>query len=287
MILIADSGSTKTNWCSISSEGKKEFYTTDGINPYFRTREDIVKELKFKLVPKLNGTVKKIWFYGAGIINTEVGKPVLEALSILFTNAVIEINSDLLAAARSTLQNEKGIACILGTGSNSCLYDGDKIVKNIPPLGFILGDEGSGAVLGRKLLADFLKGILPKDLSEKFQDNFSYPYSKFLQKVYKEERPNAFLASLVPFIRENIENIYCKMLVENSFREFFLRNISLYENCSQYTTSFVGSIAFYFSDILKKVVRSEGMRTGVVVKDPMEGLIIYHLGKERNLMINM
>jgi glucosamine kinase len=217
MILLADSGSTKTTWCFISAENKTSYFSTSGINPYFRTSDDIFNELKTELVHKIPGTVEKIFFYGAGIVNDEVGNVVKNALTVLFPDSVVETNSDLLAAARATLQNKKGIACILGTGSNSCLYDGDKIAEHIPPLGFILGDEGSGAVLGKKLLADYLKGLMPENIAAKFQQEFTFQYVDYLQKVYKQEQPNKFLASLVPFIHKNSDEIYCRNLLETSF----------------------------------------------------------------------
>jgi N-acetylglucosamine kinase-like BadF-type ATPase len=276
MILIADSGSTKTTWCFISAANKTEFFSTSGINPYFRTTEDIVNELKRELLPKLDGPVESIFFYGAGIINEEVGEVVKRALTQLFAYAKSEVQSDLLAAARATLKNESGIACILGTGSNSCLYNGITITEHVPPLGFILGDEGSGAVLGKKLLADVLKGIIPGNLAEKFRQKFSFQYADYLQKVYKQERVNTFLASLVPFVHENIQNDYCKKLVEDSFREFLVRNIFQYSDYRNQSVCFVGSVAFYFADILKRVMLDEGLEPGIILKEPMEGLIKLH-----------
>ena len=159
MILIADSGSTKTIWCLLSKKGNPALFSTTGINPFFRNSDDIEAELKTGLVPKLNSGIEKVFFYGAGIINDAKKNVIRTALKRLFPGTQIEINSDLLAAAHATLGKNQGIACILGTGSNSGLYDGDSVIENVPPLGFILGDEGSGAVLGKKLLADYLKGV--------------------------------------------------------------------------------------------------------------------------------
>ncbi len=279
MILIADSGSTKTSWCFISEEGKTEFFSTSGINPYFRTTKDIQEELTSDLVAKIKGDVRRIHFYGAGIVNNEVGNVVKDALTSLFSVATVEINSDLLAAARATLQNRTGIACILGTGSNSCLYNGEKIVEHVPPLGFILGDEGGGATLGRKVLADFLKGIMPEDLAEKFSQKYPYQYADYLQKVYKEEQPGKFLASLVPFIHENIQNNYCNALVKNSFCEFLVRNVFQYSNVQNQKICFTGSVAFYFKDILIEVLKEYDLNPGVILKEPMEGLVKFHSKK--------
>jgi N-acetylglucosamine kinase-like BadF-type ATPase len=186
------------------------------------------------------------------------------------------VYSDLLAAAHATLGNSAGIACILGTGSNSCFYDGEKITEHIPPLGFILGDEGSGAVLGRKLLADFLKKIMPYHLSEKFQKQFPLKYSDFLESTYRKEKPNQFLARFVPFLRENIHERYCTTLVEESFDDFIKRNISGYTSFENFPVTFVGSVAFYFQEQLKNVLKSNHLQLNKVMKEPLNGLITFY-----------
>lgn len=279
MILIADSGSTKTSWFYSVGENHSEYISTAGINPFFRTSDDIAVDLQENLLPKLRGPITEIYFYGAGIINNEKGGGVKSALAKLFPFAQINVWSDLFAAARSTLGNKKGIACILGTGSNSCLYDGSRIVKNISPLGFILGDEGSGAVLGRKLLGDFLKGIMPDQLSVKFQKMYPLSYSEFLERVYKKEKPNQFLAEFVPFLSENLNDTYCNRLLENSFEDFIQRNVLQYSICKQVPISFVGSVAYYFEDQLKTVLSKNNLELGEIVKNPLNGLIRYHTKK--------
>ena len=286
MILVVDSGSTKTAWCFISPENKTEIITTSGINPYFRTSEDILEVLNSELKPNIFGKVKNIFFYGAGIINDEVGSAVKNALSVLFPESAVEMHSDLLAAARAVLHKKRGIVCILGTGSNSCLYDGEKIIEHVPPLGFILGDEGSGAVLGKKLLADYLKGKMPKNIAVRFKQEFPFQYADYLQKVYKQNQPNRFLASLVPFIRENICEEYCRTLCETSFSEFIERNILQYSNCLNEQVCFVGSTAFYFSDILTEVLKNKGLNMGIILKDPVDGLIKYHSDLLFNYVLN-
>jgi len=213
MKLIADSGSTKTSWCSTGNNSLPEFYQTGGLNPFFRSTDEIADELREKLIPKIDAQIQEIYFYGAGVINEEKGNIIKNALQTFFPKAKIEVQSDLLAAARATLGNERGIACILGTGSNSCLYNGSEITEHVPPLGFILGDEGSGAVLGRKLLADFLKGIMPEIIAEKFRNRFSLNYAGFMEGVYKKEKPSKFLAQFVPFKHEKIENVLCLTLI--------------------------------------------------------------------------
>jgi len=276
MILIADSGSTKTSWCLTNKDDFTEYYSTGGLNPFFRSTEDITDELQLKLLPKTGTNIDQIFFYGAGIINPEKGDIVKKALNKLYPKAKIEVQSDLLAAARSTLGKEKGIACILGTGSNSCLYNGIEIVEHVPPLGFILGDEGSGAVLGRKLLGDFLKGVMPKNISKEFQNQFQITYADFMEGVYKKEKPNQFLAQFVPFISENILDEYCVNLIENSFQEFITRNISMYSDFREQPVSFVGSVAYYFQDQLKNVLNKNQLRLKTVLKEPLNGLLKFH-----------
>ncbi len=279
MILIADSGSTKTSWCLTNGDDFTEYYSTGGLNPFFRSTEEIVDELRINLLPKTGINIDHIFFYGAGIINPEKGDIVKKALSELYTRAEIEAESDLLAAARSTCGKEKGIACILGTGSNSCLYNGVEIIEHVPPLGFILGDEGSGSALGRKLVGDFLKGVMPENISEEFKNRFQVTYAEFLEGVYKKEKPNQFLAQFVPFINENISEGYCVNLLENSFQEFITRNILMYSDFREQPLSFVGSVAFYFQNQLKNVLNKNQLRLKTVLKEPLNGLIKFHTEK--------
>lgn len=279
MILIADSGSSKTSWCLTDSNGITKYFFTNGINPFFRTTEDIADELRDKFLPETRADIKQIFFYGAGVINQEKGNIVKNALQQLFTKAKIEVQSDLLAAARATLGKEKGIACILGTGSNSCLYNGVDIIEHVPPLGFILGDEGSGAVLGRKLLADFLKGIMTEGIAEKFKAGFKLTYADLLDSVYKKEKPNKFLAQFVPFLSENISQEYCSTLVETSFEEFVKRNIYRYSGFAKQPICFVGSVAFHFQEQLKNVLDKNHLQYKTVLKEPLNGLLKFHIEK--------
>lgn len=277
MILIADSGSTKTSWCLTGNPGYTKIFSTGGMNPFFRNTEDIANEIRMKILPETGNDVTEIHFYGAGIINPEKGNIVKNALHILYPNTTIEVQSDLLAAARATLGKKQGIACILGTGSNSCLYNREEIIKHVPPLGFILGDEGSGAVMGRKLVADFLKGIMPETIAEKFKASYPLTYADFLESVYKKEKPNQFLAQFVPFLHENIADEYCKELVEKSFEEFVLRNITRYSGFQELPICFVGSVAFYFQEQLKNVLKKNHLQFETVVKEPLNGLIKFHI----------
>jgi N-acetylglucosamine kinase-like BadF-type ATPase len=276
MILIADSGSTKTSW--VYADGnKKQYLQTKGINPFFRSSEDIFQEFNSTNLASLSEKVTNIHFYGAGIINEEKANIVRVVLTKLFPKANFDVQSDLLASAHATLGRKKGIACILGTGSNSCLYDGNRIIAHVPPLGFILGDEGSGSVLGRKLISDYLKGIMPDDLKDKFKNKFGFDYAGYLEHIYKKEKPNKFLASFVPFLTENMEQEYCQELVVQSFDEFVHRNILQYPGYKNMKISFVGSIAFYFKEQLELVLTKNGLQKGVIIKEPLEGLLTYHL----------
>jgi glucosamine kinase len=279
MKLIADSGSTKTSWCLSGNNDFTEYFSTGGLNPFFRSTEDIANELREKLFPKINAEIAEIYFYGAGIINEEKGNIVKNALLQFFPKAKIEVQSDLLAAARGTLGNESGIACILGTGSNSCLYNGSEIIDHVPPLGFILGDEGSGSVIGRKLVGDFLKRIMPENISDKFKNQFQLSYAEFMEGVYKKEKPNKFLSQFVPFVKENIADEYCIKLVENSFEEFIKRNIFRYSGFREQPICFIGSVAFHFHDQLKNALEKNHLQINLVLKEPLKGLLKFHINK--------
>lgn len=276
MILIAESGSTKTDWVLLGSEGVKKRQQTLGINPYHQNTSSIIE-----IIRSLNDfdSIHQIFFYGAGCATDDKKQIIKDALLDIFPNANCEINSDVLAAARSVCGREKGIACIIGTGSNSCLYDGENIEHNVPPLGYILGDEGSGAVMGKKLIADILKGIAPKEIKSAFYQKYNMKYTDIINNVYKEEAPSRFLAQFTVFLSENIHSPYISQLVKKSFDEFFERNIKLYDNHINLPIHFIGSIAFYFKNELKMIADENGLSLGKIKQSPLEGLIQYHLGK--------
>ena len=277
MILIADSGSTKCAWKLISSSGDMQNLYTSGINPFFRTSESIYEELLPALHPFTSEPVGKIFFYGTGIINEEKAGVIRFALQQLYPSAHIELYSDVLAASRSLFGAGQGIACILGTGSNVCLYNGKTVEKGISPLGFILGDEGSGAVLGKKLLGDYFKEVMPVQLREKFDSKYHLTRDEALQRVYKTEKPNFFLASFAPFLSEEISDPYTFNLVRNSLIEFFERNVTKIPGYNSYAIGFVGSIAFHFRDIVDEVCAIYKMHCISIQQEPMEGLVKYHL----------
>ncbi|MBN1820406.1 MAG: ATPase [Prolixibacteraceae bacterium] len=276
MKLIADSGSTKTDWAFIKDNEVTGSLKTDGINPFFRKKEDIYNELHMKLIPEISEKVDEIYFYGAGIINDSKGAVISQALKELFSEAKIETNSDLIAAARSTCGKQKGIVCILGTGSNSCLYDGEKIAVHVSPLGFILGDEGSGAVMGRKLIGDYLKNIMPAELRKQFGDKYKLNGAEIMENVYRKEKPNLYLSQFTEFVSENLDKQYCTGFLKNEFEAFVERNLLNYKDIYKLPIHFVGSIAFIFQDILKEVIESKSLNCGKIIRDPMKGLVEFH-----------
>ena len=277
MILIADSGSTKTDWCVIADGQVVSRVKTEGINPFFQSEADIVKMIEKSLLPEIQSYVSAIgtvYFYGAGCASLEKNVIVEQAIT-RYIPAKIEVRSDLWAAIRSLCQRQPGIVCILGTGSNSCQYDGVGITSQVSPLGFILGDEGSGAVLGKLLVGDVLKNQLPKALMDDFFDEYQLTPAIILDRVYNRPFPNRFLASLSPFLRKHIENPCIKQIVVKSFTDFFIRNIMQYEY-TKYPIHVVGSIAWYFQEQLKEVSRTLGLQIGTILQSPLEGLILYH-----------
>lgn len=276
MILLADSGSTKTEWCLADKGTRVKTILTKGINPIFENEADIQKELSANLLPELDGfVINEVHFFGAGCAYEAVNKIVENAVSSLL-HVPVEVQSDLLCAARALFGKEKGIACIMGTGSNSCFYDGTQIVSNISPLGFILGDEGSGAVLGKLLVGACLKNQLGEGMEKKFLERFQLTRPDIIDRVYRKPFPNRFLAGLSIFLHENIDNPEVRALVRRSFDDFFLRNVMQYKDYQMLKVSFVGSIAFYYQDILKEVAAGRGLHVGTIVKAPMDGLLAYY-----------
>ncbi len=277
MKLIADSGSTKTEWCLMDNGKVTNRLKTNGINPYYQDEQTIIEEINKSVAPHIRTEKNyEIFFYGAGC--TEEKKIHLSnALKTVFSNSVIEVNSDLLGAARAMCQHRDGIVAILGTGSNSALYKNDKIISNTPPLGYILGDEGSGATLGRNLINLLFKNQLPQSLQKDFLQEYQTSLPQIIESVYRKPFPNRFLAHFVPFIKKHIENEEISKMVKRSFDDFLKKNILPYPNVNQYPIHFVGSIAFYFEGILKEVVLKNQLIMGEIEKSPIKGLIEFHL----------
>ncbi len=275
MVLIADSGSSKTDWC-LSDRGRESLrLVTKGMNPYFQTGEEMKEELNRVLLPQLNGAaVRAVFFYGAGCTPDKVGG-VSCVLQGCFPDVPVWVGSDLLGAARGLCGRESGIACILGTGSNSCFYDGNVIRENVSPLGFILGDEGSGAVLGKLLVGDCLKNRLPSALKEKFLARFQLTAAGIIDRVYRQPFPNRFLASLSLFLHENLEVPEVYELVYRGFTAFFDRNVKQYDYRS-YPVHLTGSIAYYYREVVVAAAKDSGVTLGRINRSPMEGLVLFH-----------
>ena len=273
MKLIADSGSTKTAWAVV--ENPNNVIKTDGINPIFMDSAQIENTLRTQLVPNIAETITEVYFYGAGCANEEKNNIVKRAIQSVFGDIKVEIASDLLGAARGLCGHQSGIACILGTGSNSCLYENDNISWNVPALGFILGDEGSGAVLGKLLMGNIFKNQLPEAVKQDFVQTYGYNMMDVIEKVYRSPLPNRFLASFGPFIAKHKEVPEMKEMITSALESFIVRNVKQYP----YTTmpvSFTGSIAYYFSNILQELADKHNFTIGKIEKDPLQGLVEYH-----------
>lgn len=276
-ILIADSGSTKTDWALLENDKAVKTLRTAGMNPFQMSEEEIANEVKEHLANELpTTTIDELHFYGAGC--TKEKQPIVErALRASLTiTGECEVASDMLGAARGICGHKPGIACILGTGSNSCAYDGKYITKNVSPLGFILGDEGSGAVLGKLLVGDVLKNQLPKAICDRFFEKYKMTSAEIIDRVYRKPKPNTFLASFVPFLEENIQEPQIYSLIKESFRSFLRRNVMQYDGWDTLPIGFNGSIAAIYRKPLQEVLNEEGMHLGRIIQVPMQALEEYH-----------
>ena len=281
MKLIAESGSTKTDWRVISLERQISQYKTVGFNPYYQTAENIADELRKSLLPNfLNMSISEVFYYGTGITNDEKAEVIKEAIRSVFPHVqTIETHSDMLAAARALCGREMGIACILGTGSNSCMYDGENIAFQVPPLGFWLGDEGSGGHLGKQLILSYLHKELPEELRVKFNKRFGEKGRlEIIENAYQKPFPNRYFASFSKFIFDNRQHPFLYQLVSEAFDLFFTKYILKYPDYQQCKIHFTGSVAFYYSDILRRVATEKSCTVGVIMETPIAGLTLFHRG---------
>ena len=286
--LIADSGSTKTDWCLLESGGDCHRFSTQGINPCHQSEEEIAAILEQEVTPHLRqlqtARPQTLWFYGSGATPAAKQRVEQPLRRLLGTEADITVESDLVGAARALCQHSRGIACILGTGANSCLYDGLRIVANTPALGYILGDEGSGAVLGIRFLNALFKGQLPDELRQEFVTEMGLSLDAIIQRVYRQPLANRFLASLSPFIHRHIDLQQVEAMVIDHFRQFIRKNIQPYYDNPRLKEALpaspelhvTGSVGFHYQRQLAAAAALEGMRLGRVMGSPMEGLIGYH-----------
>jgi N-acetylglucosamine kinase-like BadF-type ATPase len=279
-MLIADSGSTKTDWRYIDENGKISSFRSEGYNPYLISGKEMEESLRREVLEQMGNQIpSELFFYGAGCGADEKKAVVKNALSGIFPNSKIEIQTDLLGAARSLCGQENGIVAILGTGSNSCSFDGKNIIENRPSLGYVLGDEGSGAALGKSLLRLFLYEDMEVKLKANFVKRFDLSREKILQHIYKEPLPNRYLASFAKFIFQNIEQQQCAELVIENFRSFFIHHILRYKNAKELPLHVTGSVGFYFSNILRGVAEEQGVKLGRVTEIPISGLLNFHIGE--------
>ena len=277
MILVADSGSTKTNWCALNGLQENYFFDTEGYNPYFVDTAYIIQSLSTTLPRHLDrAIISKVYFYGAGCFEDKA-VIVQNALEHIFYNAVIFVELDLLASARAVLGNEPGFVAILGTGTNSCLYDGIKITANIDSLGYLLGDEGSGFYIGRKLLSDYIREYMPLTVREEFFTIYGLTREAIMEQVYSDKLPNRFCARFTQFITDSkADKNYTHDIVKAAFADFFENLVTRYDNYSNYTFNCTGSIGYTFKDILEETAAAYSMQPGVIIKTPIEGLARHH-----------
>ena len=277
MNLIADSGSTKTAWClSCGTQIVKRFETV-GINPFFQTEEEIAVQLNATLLPQISGNdVENVYFYGAGCADPMKNRALEEVLKVVVGASRVEVASDMLGAARGLLGSDRGIACILGTGANSGVYDGEKLVKGVYAGGYILGDEGSGGVLGKLLISDWVKRQMPQDIYDALTVEYGLTYLGIVDRVYKQPFPNRWLAQFTKFMLVHRDNVYIHNLLVEAFKAFFDRNIKQYDEWEELEVGFVGSIAFYFDVELREAACVCGVRLGGVMQNPIVGLVEYH-----------
>lgn len=275
LTLIADSGSTKAEWCLLA--GRKKTVFTQGISPYFLDTRQIVELLQAELRPRLkNAAVGNLFYYGTGCANPDNAKSIRKALQTVFPDAKVVVETDLMAAARAGCGKGKGIACILGTGSNSCFFNGKKIVRNSPGLGYVLGDEGSGAYLGKKVLQYYLYDTFDEELRARFDASFTTNRVEVLDHVYKQPLPNRYLASFTPFLAENRGHYMIENIIEDGLNDFFFQHLNKYPEIWKYPVHFVGGVAAVFKDVIRDLCNSYGFELGCILKNPMEGLVQYH-----------
>ncbi|MEO0042723.1 MAG: hypothetical protein RL329_2171 [Bacteroidota bacterium] len=285
MLIIVDSGSTKADWQIIHADGSRELHNTMGFNPFFHDADRIESELKKDFIQKVAcEKAKWVYFYGAGCSDAMRCNIIQTGLKRIFTQAdIIEVDHDLLACARAVCGVKPGIACIIGTGSNTCLYDGKKVVDNVSNLGFLLGDEGSGSHLGKRLIRAYFYRELPEALQQDFEKTYPEGKREILNKMYAPGA-NVYLASFATFISAHKKHFFIQELVSASFKELIIRHILKYEGCQRIPINFIGSIAYHFQDILKMALEKHNLKMGIVIKKPIDNLVKFHLEHQSDLL---
>ena len=283
MIAIADGGSTKTNWCLINEFGRKILFNTEGYNPYFSKEDYIVQSLNESLPDHLEkDKLTEVYYYGAGCSTEENVNIVKRAMEQVYPNATVYVGHDLLAACRALLGDESGFAAILGTGTNTCIYNGKDIELNIDSLGYFLGDEGSGSYIGKRILSDYMKGFMPKKLLKTFYETYKLTNEDILDHIYNKPLPNRFCAGFSKFIYDNSKGFedYTYATVDYAFTAFFDNLVTHYPDYKKYTLNCVGSVGYSFRDILSVVSNRYEMGIGKIIRSPIDDLVAYHLRKK-------
>lgn len=280
MILVADSGSSKTDWMGYSPDETISF-STQGINPYFLNAHDIFKLFsKKKEIAAYAEQVREIYFFGAGCSSPDKVEVISNGISSFFTNAYVSVEHDLLGSAYATCGDQKGLTCILGTGSNISYYDGKEVHNGLHGLGYVLGDEGSGTFFGRKMITSYLYGQMPIELRVAFAENYEIDKETVITNLYQRPSPNTYLASISRFMAEHKEHPFIIDVLRKGFQEFVDSNIKDYPNYKSLDCHFVGSIAFYYQDILREVCLNNQVKVGKIYQKPIEGIYNYILKKE-------
>ena len=278
MEIIIDSGSSKADWLVTSQFTAVSKVRTMGFNPFFHAADFITQEIQKSFSNVLNpDEISSIIYYGAGCSSDSRNQIISNGISGFFKKAKIEVYHDILAAARATCFNNSGIACILGTGSNSCLYNGTEIIDNLPSLGFMLGDEGSGSSFGKSLIKKLFYRELPEDLLKKFNAKYNYSKEDILDKLYNQPNVNVFLAKFAEFFTENSQHPVIREMVKNCFNDFFSCHVVKYQNYKELEIHFVGSIGFLFRDILEEVSAGFDVKLGLTIRTPIDNLLEYHI----------
>lgn len=277
MRIIADAGSTKIHWAIVQADREIRIVTTSGLNPLLITAEEFQQRVASELGPHLKGMIPdRIDYYGAGCV-PHVCRATEDAIRRATGSVTVNVASDMLGAARSLCGTSPGIACILGTGSNSCLYDGQNISDSVGALGYVLGDEGSGAVIGRRFLGDMFKRQLPREVTADFLESTGLTQADVIDRVYRQPQPNRFLASMMPMVKKHIENGAVEAMVVDEFKRFLMRNVEPYTDARSLKINFTGSVAVHFQPQLEKALAERDLKRGHICGDPINGLIEYHL----------
>jgi N-acetylglucosamine kinase-like BadF-type ATPase len=280
MILIADGGSTKTTWCLVDAHSTRSLFHTEGYNPEFIGTAGIIASLHQSLPPTLApADITEVYYYGASVVTPQQVATVADAMRAVFGRARIFVGHDLLAAARALLGRQPGFAAILGTGTNSGLYDGETIVHNVDSLGYFLGDEGSGAFIGKALLRDYLRGDMPAELVAEFRATYGLERDAIFDKLYNQPFPNRFIASFAKFAYDHQSAPYCQQLVAEAFDLFFRNIIKKYPDYQAHTFNCIGSVGYNFREALTQAAAAHGMQVGKIISSPIDDLVSYHLAE--------